>query len=465
MKKIEALRTEAQELRDDIVRLSELDDITPEQDAELDAKIERYAAVSADLERAEARQSIVDSLAERKQQTGDGAADFQIQRKTATDVDARTAAPGEVRDAARKLLDEARWADADRLEAVERAMFKSSMYHKGDAVARMVVATENDDYRNGWLKTISGNSYGITPAEGEAMSRAQALSPNTAGGLGVPVIIDPTIMLADGRGLTGILSVARIETITNDKWRGVTSAGTTWSFDAEAAEVSDDSIELAQPEVEAHMASGFIPYSIEIGQDYPGFASEMSKVFAESYQRLLAETLATGTGTPPVPTGVFAGVNAVTTSRVPVTTAGTFGDVDIDKVWAAVPEMFRDRATWFMSVDIENRIRAFGDEYNRFTVDQTAGGISLLNGKRVILSDYAPNFTGVTAGTARNILVVGDFSNYLVAQRLGMTIDLVPHLFGTGSNRPTGQRGWYAYTRVGAGVVVPNGLRVLRNTA
>jgi predicted phage gp36 major capsid-like protein len=34
-----------------------------------------------------------------------------------------------------------------------------------------------------------------------------------------------------------------------------------------------------------------------------------------------------------------------------------------------------------------------------------------------------------------------------------MTVELVPHLFATGNNRPSGQRGLYCYWRVGAGCV------------
>ena len=51
-----------------------------------------------------------------------------------------------------------------------------------------------------------------------------------------------------------------------------------------------------------------------------------------------------------------------------------------------------------------------------------------------------PEFTGSTG--AANLLVVGDFSNFLVAQRAGMSVELIPHLFATGNNRPSGQRGW-----------------------
>jgi hypothetical protein len=36
---------------------------------------------------------------------------------------------------------------------------------------------------------------------------------------------------------------------------------------------------------------------------------------------------------------------------------------------------------------------------------------------------------------------------------LGMTVELVPHLFVTANNRPSGQRGLYCYWRVGADCV------------
>jgi HK97 family phage major capsid protein len=150
---------------------------------------------------------------------------------------------------------------------------------------------------------------------------------------------------------------------------------------------------------------------------------------------------------------------------VSLTTAGTFDGAQLDKVWAGLEEKFRGSSSWFMSVDVENRIRAFsaGDNYNRFTVDQSAGGLMVLNGRQVVLSDYAPSYAGVTTG-ASNILVLGDFSNFVVAQRVGMNVELVPHLFGATNNRPTGQRGWFAYARVGSDAVVKNAFRRLQNT-
>jgi predicted phage gp36 major capsid-like protein len=46
-----------------------------------------------------------------------------------------------------------------------------------------------------------------------------------------------------------------------------------------------------------------------------------------------------------------------------------------------------------------------------------------------------------------------------------MTVELVPHLFSTTTNYPSGTRGWFAYARIGGGVVNTSGFRLLVNTA
>ena len=66
--------------------------------------------------------------------------------------------------------------------------------------------------------------------------------------------------------------------------------------------------------------------------------------------------------------------------------------------------------------------------------------------------------TGATEDN--HILVVGNFANYYIVDRIGMTVEYIPHLFGA-NNRPTGQRGWYAYCRVGADSVNDGAFRVL----
>jgi len=55
----------------------------------------------------------------------------------------------------------------------------------------------------------------------------------------------------------------------------------------------------------------------------------------------------------------------------------------------------------------------------------------------------------------------GDFSNYLVSQRIGSAVELIPHLFSPNNLRPTGQRGMYAYARYGADSINDAAFRVL----
>jgi HK97 family phage major capsid protein len=58
---------------------------------------------------------------------------------------------------------------------------------------------------------------------------------------------------------------------------------------------------------------------------------------------------------------------------------------------------------------------------------------------------------------------VGDFRNYVIARRGGMTVEFIPHLFDVTDNRPTGQRGWFAYARIGGNSVNDLAFRLLAN--
>ena len=206
-----------------------------------------------------------------------------------------------------------------------------------------------------------------------------------------------------------------------------------------------------------------IPYSIEVGQDYRGFAEEMSMVLNQGFINLVASQTMTGSGSAS-PTGIFTTMTNVTTNpaRIVVTTAGALGAVDIRAAWAALPERFRPRASWVMSPSVEAQVRSFGNglALSDFTVNLLADGTSVLTGKPVVVSDYAPAFTGTT-GAATYLAVVGDFSNFLIVQRAGVTVELVNHLFDTSTGHPTGQRGWFAYARQGFDAVAANAFRLI----
>ncbi len=464
--KLPTLQAEIEARQARIDELATLDDITPELDAELTAALDDQRAALAQRDAIEARAAAVAEVREKATSYTPSVPTFVRKVEQPAPTEVRHLTHGEARDAAMRVLDTASDVkiSARQAEHVESLMRARTTDLDGSAIAKRLLLTENEHYRSAFTKAISQGQPAWTSEEARALQefRAASIGTDAAGGFGVPVLIDPTIIVTSGASDVPVLRVARVETITNDEWKGVSSAAAAWSWDGEAGEVSDDMTTLAQPTVTAHKAQAFIPFSLEAGADYPGFASEMGKLLEQGYMDLLAAATITGTGSSQ-PYGTFTRLDATVASEVVVTTDGSFGAVDIDKVWAALPERFRRNAKWLMNVDVENEIRAFGSgtATSRFTVDQTKEGISLLNGKEVLLSDSAPTFTGTTG--ASNILVVGDFSHYLVAQRAGMNVELIPHLFATANNRPSGQRGLYAYCRVGADWVATNAARLLQN--
>ena len=51
----------------------------------------------------------------------------------------------------------------------------------------------------------------------------------------------------------------------------------------------------------------------------------------------------------------------------------------------------------------------------------------------------------LTAGSA--IMLFGDFRYFAIIDRIGMTVEVIPHLFGSTNQRPIGSRGLLAYWR------------------
>ncbi len=64
----------------------------------------------------------------------------------------------------------------------------------------------------------------------------------------------------------------------------------------------------------------------------------------------------------------------------------------------------------------------------------------------------------VAAG--KSLLVYGDFSQYVITQRVGSSLELILHLFGA-NRRPTGQRGAWLWARYGADSINDAAFRML----
>lgn len=442
-------QTDDGELRDlDDTEQAAFDELMAIRDAAID-KLDKHAKVAEVLRRRpEAVKKVYDSIA-RGLDDHDG-----VLRMTNP----------EARDRALRVLGDGKHLRDDEAAQVERLVRNST------DIARRVIVTENDDYREAWRKLVTNPNGNLILTEDERAAvraweeyRAMSEGTTTAGGFGIPVFIDPSIILtAQGSG-NPFLELARSVDVNTNKWKGVSSAGVTWSFDTEATAVSDDSPTLAQPSVDVHMARGFIPYSIEIGEDYPGFASEMSTLLAEGYDELLVDKFTRGSGTGE-PQGIVTALDADTTVEVLLGTAGTLAATDIYNVWAALPQRFRRRASWLSAVEVNNKIRQLGtaNNFHATTVQLTESGDFPIFARNYRETPYMTDLT--TSAVHTNIAVVGDFQNYVIARRGGMSVELVPQLFDVTNNRPTGQRGWFAYARIGGGSANNKGFRLLNQT-
>jgi HK97 family phage major capsid protein len=321
-------------------------------------------------------------------------------------------------------------------------------------LARRILATSNPTYLRAFGKIVKSlNTSGLTSDE----LRVLSVGVDGEGGYAVPAQLDPTIILTSNGSINPLRAIARVEQIVGKEWQGITSAGITVTRAAEAAEAGDNAPTLAQPVVRPTRVHGFVPFSIEVDQDWASLQSEMTRLLAEAKDDEEAASFITGNGTAPNPNGLVATLNA--SSNV---VANTFGVASLYAIEEALPPRFRPRARWVASKTIYNLVRQF----------DTAGGanlwVRLEAGQPPELIGYPAHESSsmsTTPGTiGQRYLILGDFSNFLIVDRVGMSVELVPHLFGA-SRRPTGQRGLYAIWRNNTKILTDNAFRIAHKAA
>lgn len=340
---------------------------------------------------------------------------------------------------------------------------------EGGNLSRLALALSEPEYLRAWSRMArdpQAGEGGLSDTERHSVARVKSLAramslTDTAGGYLVPFQLDPTIILTSDGSRNDIRQAARQVVATGDVWHGVSAGAVSWGYRAEAAEAGDDSPTLAQPTVPIYTADGFVPISMEALADASNIAAEVGALLAQGKDDLEAVTFATADGSGK-PTGIVTALVAGS-SIVTVTTGDTLAVGDVHKVHDAVPARYRGRpsAAWLANNQIYSKIRQFDN----------AGGAGLwarlgegrpdgMIGRQVLEAEAMDG----TYGSGENyVLIFGDFSNYVIADRIGTTVEFIPHLFGN-SNRPTGQRGWYAYVRHGADSVNDGAFRVLNVT-
>lgn len=348
----------------------------------------------------------------------------------------------------------------DRFQAMDEE--ESSMGLSGGNVMRFcrhIITTGSPTYRKAFRKGIRG--LAVTPDEQRALSLAGA-----SGGFAVPYQLDPTIIPTSNSSVNPYRAISRVESITVDEWRGVSSAGVVASYAAEAAEATDDSPVLAQPVVSTERCQAFIPYSFEVGQDWGSLEAEMATMIQDAKDDVEAAKFTAGSGTNE-PFGLLTGATTIATA------AGTasFAIADLYTVEGALGPRFRPRAQWLGNRTTYNRVRQFDTAGGGGVWLDTPGlqqglpnNVPTNGNLGARLLGYPANEASAMAGTlttGSKLLVLGDFRYFIIVDRIGMSVSQIPHLFGT-NRRPTGQSGLYAFWRNSSKVLDANAFRVLQ---
>jgi len=224
-----------------------------EQNNEIEARVAELKARKRDLEtingRDANREMVSFNTARPGSVRGDDIYDMSTLRSNPMDP---SGVAGELRDRAMKSIEaspfpsdrRAGYTQDDLRERVEGLVTKS--FDDGE-VAKRILLTGSPAYKRAFGKAIAGRPR--TREEDDALSRAASLS-SASGGYAVPYVLDPTVILTNNGVIDPVRQLANVITITGNNWLGVSSAGITASYDAEGAEVSDDTPTLAQPAAE-----------------------------------------------------------------------------------------------------------------------------------------------------------------------------------------------------------------------
>jgi HK97 family phage major capsid protein len=333
-----------------------------------------------------------------------------------------------------------------------------------DKLARQILLTSSPAYMRAWSKLARHKEHSMTDVERRALDaveefRAMSLT-NTAGGYLIPFQLDPSVIITADGSRNDIRQAARVVQATGNVWQGVSSGAVSWSWDAEASEVSDDATTFAQPAITIYTARGFVPISMEALEDEANVTAEVARLLAFGKDVLESTAFSTGTGSAQ-PFGIVTAI-AGTSSEINAAADDTFAIGDVYTIQGALPGRYRGNAAWLANNAIYNLIRRFDTSGGGGFWENLGGSrpSNLLG--RPALEAEAMDGTVTTSGAVSNfILVFGDFSNYVIADRIGMSVEFIPHMFHLTTNRPSGQRGWFAHYRVGADSVNDGAFRLL----
>jgi HK97 family phage major capsid protein len=314
-------------------------------------------------------------------------------------------------------------------------------------VARHILETGSPDYYDAFRAYLSD--------PGKYSARAALTLTSANGGYLLPFVLDPTIILTNAGSANPWRRISNIKQTTSSTWNGVNSAGVTAAWLSEGGTAADASPTVANVVVTPDKAAAWVYGSYEVLED-TDFGQQLPRLLADAKDRLEEAAFATNT-TAGIPVGIVPAATTVVTTATTLVVA----QADIYATQAALPPRFRNApgCAWVANVAQINRVRQL----------DTAGGASfwtnLGKGQPETLIG-APIYESTTMDSALAVgtllMVFGDFAQFIIVDRVGVSMIYEPLVKGSGSPLPSGQAGWFMFWRVGSNLTSVNAFRVMK---
>ena len=124
-----------------------------------------------------------------------------------------------------------------------------------------------------------------------------------------------------------------------------------------------------------------------------------------------------------------------------------FAVADVHALYNFLPARYRTRASWIAAAQIFGEIRQFNVSGGSPIMTELSNGMpaTILGRPHV----EAPSIDSTYGSGENYVLFLAAPEAFIIADRLGTTVELIPHLFGATNNFPTGQRGLFMNWRTG----------------
>lgn len=343
-----------------------------------------------------------------------------------------------------------------------------NLAHADSLIGRYILATEDDRYKE--VVRHSLDPFGargvlaLNPAQESARARVNAVRSEMRLGLAgvlLPAYLDPTVTGFTGAAPNPVYDMARRVTTTQKTYQQA-HGDVTFSFYDEAEEVAEAGT-LSRTVIPTHRADSFTKVSTSLVMDWASLASDIASMAQDAYRRMLADKLVNGSGTGE-PTGILTAMAAsVSPTPIPLATPATITGDDLTGAYESLPEWARESAScaFLSSQTTANKVNALGGDDPTYDLRPTGDREGSLFGRPYRTSDHFPAFP--TSGGTENLIVIGDWDQYVIVERVGLLAEFIPTMISTATNRPSGEAGYLFTSRVGGAVRNADGFRLIQN--